>query len=55
MFRLATNEMVAEAAILALLIVVIGVLPVILLERLSTMRRRIALVPLAPADPELAA
>ena len=54
-FRLASNEMVAEAAILALLMVVIGVLPVILLERLSTMRRRIALVPLAPADPELAA
>ena len=37
-FRLAGNEMIAEAAIPALLIVAIGVLPVILLQRLTTAR-----------------
>ena len=37
-FRLAGNEMIAEAAIPALLIVAIGVVPVILLQRVATAR-----------------
>ena len=37
-FRLAGNEMIAEAALPALLIVAIGLVPVILLQRLTTAR-----------------
>ena len=37
-FRMADNEMIAEAAIPALMIVAIGVVPVILLQRLTTGR-----------------
>ena len=46
-FRLAGNEMIAEAAIPALLIVAIGVLPVILLQRLTTVRQDACSAPLA--------
>ncbi len=54
-FRLASNEMVAESAVLALLIVAIGVLPVIVLQRLATTRRQHALVRLGTAEPAAAA
>ena len=49
-FRMAGNEMIAEAAIPALLIVAIGVAPVILLQRLITARQDAgSAAPAAPA------